>query len=155
MFALFKRFIVSPLQNIYDASFAICLTDMATKMLKQLPPRKPKSGWCWNLAERVLSIYSDVKKKRFIHIWHDIYFNNRLRNWHRYISINDKWLKCAIKAEEQVCRYHSKTEQLLDIGTLTRMPSHVAVARRWLRWCRAKIVILSYAESDSYTKLIF
>ena len=36
--------------------------------------------------------------------------------------------KYAIKAEEQVCRYHSISEHLLDIGTLTRMPSHIAVA---------------------------
>ena len=45
-----------------------------------------------------------------------------------YIAINVKWLKWAIKAEEQVCRYHSISEHLLDIGKLTRMPSYVAVA---------------------------
>ena len=33
------------------------------------------------------------------------------------------------KAEEQACRYmyHSISEPLLDIGTLTRMPSHVVL----------------------------
>ena len=30
--------------------------------------------------------------------------------------------------EEHVCRYHSISEHLLDIGTLARIPLHVAVA---------------------------
>ena len=34
------------------------------------------------------------------------------------LAINNKWLKCVIKAEEQVCRYHLISEHLLDIGML-------------------------------------
>ena len=48
-------------------------------------------------------------------------------NYYMYIAINIK-LKSAIKAEEQACRYHSISEHLLNIGTLTQMSSHVSVA---------------------------
>ena len=41
-----------------------------------------------------------------------------------------------------MCRYHSISEHLLEIGTLTRMPSHVAVAWRCFRWCRTSMTVI-------------
>ena len=32
--------------------------------------------------------------------------------------MNIEWLKCAIKSEEQICKYHSILTRLLDIARL-------------------------------------
>ena len=60
------------------------------------------------------------------------------------------------------CKFHSISEHLLNIGTLTWMPSHVAVAWRCFRWhrtsttSREKIVTrLCRTWLLHYNKLIF
>ena len=62
-----------------------------------------------------------------------------------YIAINIKWLKMCDKS-----RGFSLT---ISFDTLTRMPSHVAVARRCFRWRRTsmtsrKILSPAWVESD-------
>ena len=67
-----------------------------------------------------------------------------------YIAINIKWIKICDKSRG------TSVPILLDIGTLTRMPSHVAVTWRcfWWRWSSMtshEKVSYAFAESDSYS----
>ena len=61
-----------------------------------------------------------------------------------YIAINIKWLKCAIKAKELACRYHTISAHLLDIahflGYLLILPLHyIAFDDIVMQWRHAKL----------------
>ena len=59
------------------------------------------------------------------------------------IAINIKFLKCAIKAEELACRYHTISAHLLDIahllGCLFLLPLHYVVFDDVVMWRCAKL----------------